>query len=280
MLVAVAPLLVSYIPDGKPKNLTSRKTYRVFAKYREATARYMHVIGSSTARIPPTAPSDLTVTSPPRPLVQAAQSYINPKFLTSHTTAPFDSSGGDLIVVCVSSHDGVTLTPSDSFSNTWISGAGPTNTSRGFNLRTQVWYAKSPTVGFGHTFTLNLSTAQPLVISVLVVRGSDTLAPIDEISNIGDDGGSQTLKVSSPNITTTNGNDLLIGFVKTSVAETFAVDSSFTAQPLASSNFLYAETATAVTPDLYAARFTLDNAATWEAIIVAVRPSTVGANLS
>lgn len=106
------------------------------------------------------------------------------------------------------------------------------------------------------------------------------MAPIDAISNIGDDGGSQTLKVSSPNITTTNGNDLLIGFVKTSVAETFAVDGSFMAQPLASSSFLYAETATAVTPDTYAARFTLENAATWEALIVAVRPCKVGANLS
>jgi hypothetical protein len=279
MLVAVAPLLVSYVPDGKPKNLTRRKTYRVFAKYREASA-YMHVISSSSSRIPPTAPSDLTVTNPPRPLVQAVQRYINPKFLTSHTTAPFDSSGGDLIVVCASSHDGVTLTPSDSFSNTWISAAGPTNTSRGFNLRTQVWYAKSPTVGLGHTFTLNLSTAQPLVISVLVVRGSNSSAPIDAISTIGDDGGSQTLKVSSPNITTINGNDLLIGFVKSSVAETFEQGSGFTAQPLASSNFLYAETAPAVTSGPYAARFALDAAATWEAVVMAVRPSTLGVSLS
>ena len=165
MLVAVAPLLVSYIPDGKPKNLTSRKTYRVFARYREPNARYMHIISSLTDRIPPTAPSDLTVTNPPRPLVQAVQSYIKPKFLTSHTTDPFDSTGGDLIVVCASSHDGVTLTPSDSFSNKWISAAGPTNTSRGFNPADTGLVCKESNRWFRahvHTQSFNGTTASDL----------------------------------------------------------------------------------------------------------------------
>jgi hypothetical protein len=152
----------------------------------------------------------------PGPTVQATQGYINPTFLTTHTTAPFDSSGGDLIFVCASSHSGVTMTPSDSFNNTWVSATGPTNTGTGFDLRTQVWYAKNLTVGPRHTFTLNLSALQPLVISVIVVKGSNASAPIDAISTVGDDGGSKTLNVASPNITTTSANDLLIGFTKSS----------------------------------------------------------------
>ena len=109
-----------------------------------------------TDTTPPTPPGNLTG---PGPIVQATQGYINSTALTTHTTAPFDSTGGDLIVVFASSHAGVTMTPSDSFHNTWISAAGPTNTSTGFDLRSQIWYAKNPTVGPGHTFTLTLSAS-------------------------------------------------------------------------------------------------------------------------
>ncbi|HET9994577.1 MAG TPA: fibronectin type III domain-containing protein [Candidatus Acidoferrum sp.] len=226
-----------------------------------------------------TAPSNLMVTSP-TPVVQAVRGYINSTFLTTHTTAPFDSSGGDLIVMCASSHAGVTMTPSDSFSNTWISAAGPTNTSTGFDLRTQVWYVKSPTVGPNHTFTLNLSASQSLVISVIVVRGSNALAPIDAISTIGDDAGSQTLNVSSPNITTTSANDLLIGFGKSSASETWTSGSGYIPQAAASSDFLDAETGLAVTPGTYNSTFSISNAATWQAVVVAVKPSASALNLS
>jgi hypothetical protein len=221
---------------------------------------------------PPSAPPNLMSTAP-GPTVQATQGYINPTFLTAHTTAPFDSSGGDLILVCASSHAGVTMTPSDSFNNTWVSAAGPTNTNTGFDLRTQVWYAKNPTVGPRHTFTLNLSALQPLVISVIVVKGSNVSAPIDAISSIGDDGGSKTLNVASPNITTTSANDLLIGFAKSSVSEVFTPGSGYTAQPAASSNFLDAETKVTATPGTYNSTFTLNSPAASQAVIVAVAPS-------
>ena len=226
---------------------------------------------------PPTAPSNLTLTGP---IVQTTQGYINTTFLTTHTTAPFDSTGGDLIVVCASSHAGVTMTPSDSFNNTWISAAGPTNTSTGFDLRTEVWYAKSPTVGAGHTFTLNLSAAESLVISVIVVKGSNTSSPIDQISAIGDDGGSESLNVSSPSITTTNSNDLLIGFAKSSVSETFTSGTGYTPQPVASSDFLDAETESPAMPGTYSATFTINAAATWQDVVAAVSMSAVEVNLS
>ena len=210
------------------------------------------------------------------PIVQTMQSYINPTFLKTHTTAPFDSSGGDLIVVCASSHAGVIMTPSDSFNNTWISAAGPTNTGTGFDLRTEIWYTKKPTVGPGHTLTLELSVSQPLVISLYVVKGSDSSAPIDAISMIGDDGGSQSLIVTSPNITTTSVNDLLIAFAKSSISETWSPGDGFTAQWAGSSNFLDTETARAVTPGTYNSTFDITSFGTWQAATVAIRPAMKG----
>ena len=35
--------------------------------------------------------------------------------------APFDSTGGDVLVVCAGTHEDTLLTPSDNFNNTWIS---------------------------------------------------------------------------------------------------------------------------------------------------------------
>ncbi len=282
LLIAVTPVLMdcTFYPDGKPRNLTSRNTHLEYRKYREATIQYSHVVTTSPGKTPPTAPANLTVITMPVPVIQAVRGYLNRMFLTTHTTIPFDSSGGDFIVVCASSHAGVTMTPSDSFNNTWISAAGPTNTNKGLNLETQVWYAKNPTVGPRHTVTLNLSAAQSLVISVIVVRGSNISAPIDAISAIGDDGGSRTLQITSPHIATTNRDDLLIGFAKSSASEIFTPRSGFTMQPDASSDFLDAETGPAVTPGTYDATFTLSSAATWQAAVVAVKPSPFAYALS
>jgi hypothetical protein len=226
---------------------------------------------------PPTPPTNLMG---PGPVVQATQGYINSTFLTVHTTTPFDSTGGDLIVVYGSSHAGVTMTPSDSFNNTWISAAGPTNTSTGFDLRSQIWYAKNPTVGPGHTFTLTLSAAESLVISVFVVKGSNIPAPIDAISTIGDDAGTQTLNVTSPAVTTVNANDLLLGWAKSSVGETFTSGNGFTPQPTASSNFLDSESGLGAPPSSYQSTFTLSTAATWQAAAVAVDPSASATSTS
>jgi hypothetical protein len=219
---------------------------------------------------PPTAPSNLTGAAP---TVQNVQSYINSTALSTHTTAAFDSTGGNLIVVFASSHAGVTMTPSDSFGNTWISAAGPTNTSQGFDLRSQIWYAKNPTVGPGQTFTLNLSAAQSLVISVFVVKGANSTNPIDVISAIGDDAGTGTINVTSPTITTVAANDLLLGFAKSSIAETFTSGTGYTPQPAASSDFLDAENALAIAPGPNNATFVLNLTATWQSAIVAVSPS-------
>jgi hypothetical protein len=214
-----------------------------------------------------------TVLSDSAPRVQATQHYINRTPLIRHTTPAFDSSGGGLIVVCASSHSGVLMAPSDSFNNTWISAVGPTSTRSGFDLRTQVWYAKNPRVGPGHTFTLDLATSQPLVISLLVVNGSNVSDPIDAVSTIGNDGGSQSSHVVSPNINTTSGNELLIGFAKSATGQVWTSGSGYTAQGAASSSYLGAETGLAETPGSYRATFDLNSPTSWQAVTVAVNPA-------
>ena len=215
-----------------------------------------------------------TVLSDSAPGIQATQHYINRTPLTIHPTSAFDSSGGGLIVVCASSHSGVLMAPSDSFNNAWISAVGPTSTRIGFDLRTQVWYAKNPRVGPGHTFTLNLSTSQSLVISLLVVSGSNVSDPIDAISTIGDDAGSQSSHVVSPSINTTSGNDLLIGFAKSATGQVWTSGSDFKQQGAASSSYLGAETGFAETPGRYLATFDLNSPGSWQAVTLAVKPAS------
>jgi hypothetical protein len=229
----------------------------------------------------PTAPAGLTVAGGgPGPTVASVQSYINSTFLTSHKTGAFDSTGGDVIVMCASSHAGVTFTPSDNLGNNWISMAGPTNTSVGADLRTQVWYVGNPIVGPGHTVTMNLSAAEPLVMSIIVVKGSNISSPIDAVSLIGSDNGTQTVNVASPNIANTSTNDLLIGFAKVSAGAVFQPGAGFSQQAAASSNFLDAETGLSAIPGIYNATFTLDQPQTWQSAVVAAANNPNQANLS
>ena len=279
LFVAVVPMFLNYkrTPNHQVKSLTNRRFHLTELDYRPRTSGSRLNITDTT---PPTPPSNFRVTTNAIPMVQTTQEYLNRTWLTTHTTGPFDSSGGDLIVVCTSSHEGVTMTPSDSYGNEWISAAGPTATTIGANLWTQVWYAKNPVVGPGHTLKVELSKPKALVISVLVVRGANATAPIDAISIIANDHGSKSTQIASPAITTVSRSDLLIGFAKSSTEETFTPAAGFNAQPLASSNFLDAETGEAATPGEYRAMFDIDVAANWEAVVVAVSPSPLASNLS
>ena len=215
-----------------------------------------------------TPPTNVTVVDGgPAPIVDVVESYINSTFLTVHTTAPFDSTGGDVIVMYASSHAGVTMTPSDNFGNTWVTIAGPTNTSTGFDLRSQIWYVANPIVGPGQTVSLTLSAPESLVMSIFVVKGSNISSPIDAVSLIGSDNGTQSVNVVSPSITTTMMDDLLMGWVKVSAGATFTSGPGFTQQP--SSNFLDAESGTAAVPGNYAATFTISAPQTWQSAVVA-----------
>jgi len=224
---------------------------------------------------PPTAP--LNVSGGPAPAIQRVASYYNDAHVTMHTMAPFDSTGGDVIVVFAGTHEDALLTPLDNFNNTWISLAGPanfgpTNSSDGINLRAQMWYTKNLKGGPNHIFTMTLSKTEALVLSVFVVKGSSFLDPIDAASAIGNDADTRSLKPTSPKITTTHANDLLIGFGKSRFSQTWSAGGTYTFQPAASSDFLVAESGLAATPGVYNSMFVISSPTNWQAAVVAVRP--------
>ena len=187
--------------------------------------------------------------------------------------APFDSTGGDLLVGYASTHEGLFLTPSDNFNNEWISLTGPTNASAGNDLRSQIWYASNPKIGPNHVFAIDLTGKQSLVISMCVVKGSNVSDPIDAFSSIGDDAYTQTVVPTSPKIITTHSNDLLIGFGKSWSSEVWSAGGGFAFQPSASSNYLVAETGLAAAPGSYNSAFLLSARTNWQAAVVAVRPA-------
>lgn len=222
-------------------------------------------------KTPPTAPQGLSAGM--APAIIYAGHYLNRAFLTKHTAPTFDSTGGDLIFACASSHNGVILTPSDSYNNTWISIAGPTTTSEGFDLRSQIWYAKNPKVGPNHRFTMQLSRGQALVIAVFVVKGASLSSPVDAVSKIGDDADTRTTVPTSPNIRTSSPDDLLLAFGKSAISENWSAGDGFAFQPLASSDFLVAESGFAGNPGLYNSTFSFNLPANWQASVVAVKPA-------
>ena len=122
------------------------------------------------------------------------------------------------------------------------------------------------------TITMNLSGGMALVMSVIVVKGSDISSPIDAVSLIGSDNGTQTVNVVSPNINTTSANDLLIGFVKVSAAATFQSGPGFTPQPAADclDKPRSGDRTGSGTGDRTTQLFTLSQTQTWQSAVVAV----------
>src|SRR5207244_9413146 len=92
-------------------------------------------IGDASA---PTAPSNARAVAGGIPAsIIARQTYTGAASLASHTTATFDSTGGNLIVVFGSSlKNAATMTLTDNKGNTWVSAAGPaSHPSAGVNIR-------------------------------------------------------------------------------------------------------------------------------------------------
>jgi chitodextrinase len=128
---------------------------------------------------------------------------------------------------------------------------------------------------------MTLSAAQALVMSVIVVKGSNISSPIDTVSLIGSDNGTQTTSGISPPITTSGINDLLIGFTRLAGgAGSFVPGASFTQQPGASSIYFEAEAGPAASAGTYAATFALSAAQNWQSVVVAVSNNPNQSSLS
>jgi hypothetical protein len=120
---------------------------------------------------------------------------------------------------------------------------------------------------------MEVSKEEALVLSMFVVKGSNPSDPIDVNSEIGNDADTRALTPTSPRITTTYSNDLLIGFAKSRFGEVWAAGAGFTFQPSASSDFLVAESGLAATPGGFNATFAIGAPTNWQAAVVAVMPA-------
>ena len=134
-------------------------------------------------------------------------------------------------------------------------------------------------MGPAHTITVTLSAAQPLTMSVVVVKGSNVTSPFDAVSVIGSDNGTQNATITTPSMTTSGINDLLVAFAQVSSGANFLAGSGSTELGAASSMFLEAETASAVTPGSYSATF-VASSQTWLSGVVAIANNPSQSTLS
>ncbi len=206
----------------------------------------------------------------------AWQDYNAGSQLTTHTTAPFDSTGGDLILVAAWTDTTVTtMSISDGKANAWISAAGPTShSSSSVNLRSQLWYAKAANVGTGHTVTMNLSTPGLLTMRVFVIKGSNTNAPIDATSTITDSGWrpGYEIRVDASITATTQPGDLVVDFARTMPAlpalywHAFAGFTNYQSQDIRTEYAYHPVAHTADWPIIW----TLASAADYQNVLIAV----------
>jgi hypothetical protein len=139
---------------------------------------------------------------------------------STSTTAGINTTGADLIAVCVSGLAPASGTLTDSKSNTWQA-----RTVYGsINNKSRWYYAINPTVGSGHTFTFSNSSAF-CSLAVLAFSGADTTAPFDQ------ENGASAAAVTShqPGSVTPSVNDeVLVATLSFDSSNTISVNSSFT----------------------------------------------------
>lgn len=142
----------------------------------------------------------------------------------SVTSSSIDTTGADLLVVVVSDYSAASEgTLSDSKSNTWTK---RTIYNDGSIQRTVAYYAKNPTVGSGHTFTVN-GTAHYPGIAVAAFSGADTSAPYDtEAGSYG-----STSPFAAGSITPSQSDSLVIsgaGYWVSGVVDASSINGGFT----------------------------------------------------
>lgn len=121
------------------------------------------------------------------------------------TSGSIDTTGASLLVLAVASGVSIAVTDiSDSKSNTWTL-VGATNYSFFGADFMQMFYAKAPAVGAGHTFTVT-HTGSGAALAVACFSGVDTTAPADKFNGTGGSGTS----LQPGGITPASANELIL----------------------------------------------------------------------
>lgn len=137
------------------------------------------------------------------------------------TTPAIDTTGATLLIAYLNDFSALNA-PTDSKSNTWTP-----LTLQHVNVYSNIYYAKNPTVGAGHTFSTGAGIVP--VIYVAAFSGADTTAPFDN-----ENGVTGFLGVSSQqpgSITPSNNGELVvtgIGLSSNPTSGSITIDSGFT----------------------------------------------------
>ena len=216
------------------------------------------------------------------PTYVAGQEYYNATPGTSFTSAPFNSTGADLLIMYLGCHNHTVFTITDNFGNTWLPLAGPAYKvgNAYFPMEGEFFYVPNAKTGAGHTVTVMLSLTEPLVMSIAALSGDNVYSPIDAYTSINGDSGTLAKYVTSNPLTTSQPNDLLLGIVKGFGNNTYAAGAGFTAQAAATGLNFGAETATAAVAGNYNASFTASVSDFWQSVIAAIAPKPTQTVLS
>ncbi|HEY9712213.1 MAG TPA: fibronectin type III domain-containing protein, partial [Chroococcales cyanobacterium] len=216
------------------------------------------------------------------PTYVSGQQYYNSTTLASHTTAAFNSTGADLLVAFISSHNNVAFTVTDSYGNTWLPLAGPASSvgSQNYPLEGEYFYAPNAKTGANHTITVGLSQAQPLILSIAAITGDNVYSPIDAYSLINGDNGTFADYIYSSPLTTYQSNDLLFGIAKGYLDKTFTAGTGYVNQSASTGLNFGAETGTAAVTGTYRTNFTANEQDYWQSGLTAVAPKPNQTNLS
>lgn len=132
---------------------------------------------------------------------------------SSVTTPTITTVGGSLLVIAACAYDGgglagVTMTPSDSQSNTWTlanSLIGDSTTLAG------IWYNSSGSRGASHTFTFGLDTSVQMSCVGIEITGHNSSSILDQAASDSQTSGTATVTTSA----TTNAADLVLAIAIT-----------------------------------------------------------------
>ena len=137
------------------------------------------------------------------------------------TSAGVDTTGADLLVMVVCYFSGAAApTVSDSKGNTWTALTAVQSTGGGANNKTQIYYAKNPTVGSGHTFTAS-GASSFASLTAAAYSGCDTAAPFDQQNGTAD-------STQPGSVTPTQDNELVVTGLGGDVATYTSVNGGFT----------------------------------------------------
>jgi IPT/TIG domain len=208
------------------------------------------------------------------PIYVAGQESYNATAGTSFTSAPFNSTGADLLVMFLGCHNNTVFTITDSNGNTWIPLAGPAYKvgTDFFPMEGEFFYAPNATTGAGHTITVGLSQTEPLVMSIAALSGDNIYSPIDTYSSITGDNGTIAKYISSSPLTTSQPNDLLLGIVKGFGNNTYTAGTGYSAQSASTGLNFSAETQMASSAGTYTSSFTASVGDFWQTVIAAIAP--------